>query len=157
MTTDIKVNKPEPIVSKNQRALFNSETDVKLAIKGLEAGKPIVITAFYSNGMLLLKALKIHLDRKLPNKSFQEQREYRTEYRKLSNLILLEIVAHKLEVKKAPFIGCLEILYPETSNFFLEDFKLQFLYPRPSLLLHSLRTPDSCQENTFLFVECQTR
>jgi|TARA_B110000037_G_C17128220_1_gene509460 hypothetical protein len=127
MTTDIKVNKPEPIVSKNQRALFNSETDVKLAIKGLEAGKPIVITAFYSNGMLLLKALKIHLDRKLPNKSFQEQREYRTEYRKLSNLILLEIVAHKLEVKKAPFIGWLEILYPETSNFFLSFPHIQGL------------------------------
>ncbi len=104
MITDINVKKPEPIASEEQLELFNRATDVKLTIKALEAGKPILITAFYSNGLLLLKALKMYLKRKLPNESFQEQREYRSEYRKLSNLILIEIVDHKLAVKKAPLV-----------------------------------------------------
>ncbi len=102
MTTDINVNRPELILSSKQLALFNRATDVKLTIKALEAGESILITAFYSNGLFLLKELQMHLKRKLPNRSFQEQREYRSEYRKLSNLILIEISDHKLTIKKAP-------------------------------------------------------
>ena len=100
MITDIAINKPEPIVPGKQLALFNRATNVKLTIKALEAGKPVLITAFYSNGLLLLKELQMHLKRKLPNNSFQEQCEYRSAYHTLSNLILIEIVDHKLAVKK---------------------------------------------------------
>ncbi|MGB5364388.1 MAG: methyltransferase, partial [Aureibaculum sp.] len=127
MITDIKVNKPEPIVSGKQLALFNRASDIKLTINTLEAGKPILITSFYSNGLLLLNELHKHLKRKLPNTSFQEQREYRTEYHKLSNLILIEIVDHKLKVKKSPSIGWLEKLYPETSDFLLPFPQVQGL------------------------------
>ena len=87
MTTDITINKPEPIVSEKQLVLFNQSTDVNFAIKTLEAGKPVLITTFYSNGLLLLKTLEKRLKRKLTNKTFQEQREFRSEYHKLSNLI----------------------------------------------------------------------
>ncbi len=127
MITDIDTNKPEPIVFEKQLEFFDRATDVRLTIKALEAGKPILITAFYSNGLLLLKALKIYLKRKLPNESFQEQREYRAAYHKLSNLILIEIVDHKLVVKKAPSIGWLEKLYPETSDFLLSFPQIQGL------------------------------
>ena len=127
MTTDINVKKPEPIVSDKQLDLFNRATDVKLAIKALEAGKSVLVTDFYSNGLLLLKELQMHLIRKLPNKSFQEQRQYRSEYRKLSNLILIEIVDHKLTVKKSPSIGWLEKLYPETGDFLLSFPQVQGL------------------------------
>ena len=127
MIADIDVNKPEPIVSGKPLALFNRATDAKLTIKALEAGKSVLITAFYSNGLLLLKELHMHLKRKLPNKSFQEQRKYRSEYRKLSNLILIEIVDHKLTVKKSPSIGWLEKLYPETSDFLLSFPQVQGL------------------------------
>jgi hypothetical protein len=101
MTTDIQINKPAPIETGMQLELFDRDTDVKLAIQALEAGKPLLITAFYSNGLLLLRELQLHLKRKLPNKSFQEQRAFRSEYRKLSNLVLIEIVAHQLNVKKS--------------------------------------------------------
>jgi hypothetical protein len=127
MITDIKINKPEPIVSREQLELFNSASDVKLTIKALEAGKPILITAFYSNGLLLLNALKAHLNTKLPNETFLDQRKYRSEYRKLSNLILIEIVNYKLVVKKAPFIGWLEKLYPEASDYLLSFPQVQGL------------------------------
>lgn len=124
---EMKVNRPEPIVSEKQLALFNISTDVKLTIRTLEAGKPVLITAFYCNGLLLLKELDKHLKRRLPNKSFQEQRAFRSQYHKLSNLILIEIVDHKLVVKKAPTIGWLEKLYPETSDFLLSFAQVQGL------------------------------
>ncbi len=127
MITGINANKPEPIVSGKELQLFNSITDAKLAIKALEAGKPVLITAFYSNGLLLLKALKTHLNGKLPKTTFQEQRAYRSEYRKLSNLILIEIIAHKLTVKKSPSIGWLKKLYPETTDFLLSFPQVQGL------------------------------
>lgn len=127
MITNRDVNKPEPIAPGKQLEIFDSATDVRRIIRRMEAGKPVLITAFYSNGLLLQKELQKHLNRKLPNKSFQEQREYRSVYRKLSNLILIEIVDHKLVVKKSPFIGWLEKLYPETSHFLLPFPQVQGL------------------------------
>ncbi|WP_308993807.1 methyltransferase [Mariniflexile litorale] len=128
MIIDLNVNKPEPIVvSGKQVELFNRATDIKLTIKVLEAGNHILITAFYSDGLLLLKKLQMHLKRKLPNKSFSEQRAYRSAYHKLSNLILIEIVDHKLTVKKSPSIGWLEKLYPEISDFLLSFPQVQGL------------------------------
>ncbi len=127
MITDIKVNKPEPITPKEKIKLFERGTDIQFSIEALEAGEPILIIEFYSNGLLLLQELHKHLNRKFPNKSFQEQREYRSEYHKLSNLILIEIADHKLAVKKAPWIGWIEKLYPEKSNFLLSFPQVQGL------------------------------
>ncbi|QXP61263.1 methyltransferase [Olleya sp. HaHaR_3_96] len=125
--TALDLNKPEIIVSDKQLMLFSKGTDIKLTIKTLEAGHPVLITAFYSNGLTLLKELKVYLHKKLPNKSFKEQREYRAQYNKLSSLILIEVIDHKLAVKKGPAIGWLEKLYPETSNFLLPFVKVQGL------------------------------
>lgn len=127
MITDINTHKPEPILPGEQLELFSRNADVKRTIKVLESGKPVLITEFYSNGMSLLKELQIYLKKKLPGKSFQEQRKYRSEFRKLSNLILIEIVDHKLTVKKSPSIGWLEKLYPETNDFLLPFPKVQGL------------------------------
>ncbi|WP_438711664.1 methyltransferase [Aquimarina muelleri] len=127
MIIDIEVNKPVPIVPEKQLELFNHTTDVMLTIKALEAGKLVLITEFYSNGLLLLKALKRHLKKKMTCRSFKEQREYRSEYRKLTNLILIAIVDHKLIVKKAPFIGWLEKFYPYNNNFLLTFPQIQGL------------------------------
>jgi hypothetical protein len=127
MITDIKVNKPEPIAPEVKTELFRRGTIIQSAIKTLESGKPVLITEFYSNGLSLLHELREHLNIKLPNKSFQEQRQYRSEYRKLSNLILIEIVDHKLKVKKSPVIGWFEKLYPEKSDFLLSFPQVQGL------------------------------
>ena len=128
MIKNIDVNKPEPIILDGEELdLFNNATDVELTIRVLEAGKPVLITAFYSNGLFLLRELQRHLKKKLPNESFQEQRAYRSEYRKLSNLVLIEIADHKLVVKKSPSIGWLEKLYPETSDFLLPIPQVQGL------------------------------
>ncbi len=122
------INKPTPITSsKAQLELFSRASDVKATIKSLESGRPVLITAFYSNGLTLLKELQIHLKRKFSGTSFKVQREYRDAYRKLSKLILIEVVDHKLIVKKAPSIGWLDVFYPENSNFLLPFPKIQGL------------------------------
>lgn len=127
MITDIQVNKPEPFLPEQPLAQFNQSINIHRTIKGLESGKPILITEFYSNGLLLHNELHNHLKKTLPNKTFQEQRAYRSAYQKLSSLIYVKIAAHKLTVKKAPSIGWLAKLYPETSDFLLPFSKVQGL------------------------------
>ncbi len=127
MRTDLKANKPSPIASDSKPEALIFGTDFRQAIKSLEAGKPVLVTEFYSNGLSLLKELHSHLNRKFKNKSFKEQRVNRSEYHKLSNLILIEIVGHKLAVKKAPSIGWLEKLYPESGDFLLTFPQVQGL------------------------------
>ncbi|MFK7923179.1 MAG: methyltransferase [Bacteroidia bacterium] len=127
MMTDIQADKPAPITSDQKTKPYKYDTNAFLTIEALEAGKLILITEFYSNGLSLLKELHIHLKKKLPNKSFQEQRNYRSAYHTLSNLILIEIIDHKLVVKKSPLIGWLKKLYPETSNFLLSFPQIQGL------------------------------
>ncbi|SFZ90704.1 Methyltransferase small domain-containing protein [Flaviramulus basaltis] len=141
MITDISVNKPEPFLPEQPLPQFNRSINVNRAIKGLEAGKPIMITEFYSNGLSLLKELQKHLKNKFPGNSFQEQRTFRSEFQKLSNLIYIQIVDHKLTVKKAPSIGWLVKLYPETSNFFLPFPQVQGLNSAWQWYLNGIAVP----------------
>lgn len=127
MITDITINKPAPFAPEQPLPQFNQSINVNRTIKALEAGKPVLITVFYSNGLLLLNELQKHLKKEMPNKSFQEQRAFRSAYHSLSNLIFIEIKGHKLTVKKSPSIGWLEKLYPETSDFLLPFPKVQGL------------------------------
>lgn len=127
ISTDLKVNRPEPIKSGVEIGSFVRETDIQETIDALLAGEYILIEEFYSNGLALLNELQSYLKKKHPNESFQEQREFRSEYRKLSNLILIRVKEHKLTVKKAPWIGWLEKLYPETNDFILTFPQIQGL------------------------------
>ncbi len=127
MITDIKVNKPEPIAISKKQKSFKHGTDVGPTIEDLIQGKSILIKEFYNDGISLLQGLHKYLKLKLPNKSFKEQHEYRSEYFRLSNLILLEIVDQKLCVKKSPTIGWLEKFYSENNHFFLTFPQIQGL------------------------------
>jgi len=127
MITNIEINKPDPITIGENLKLFNHRTEIGPTIEALEQGKLILISEFYNDGIFLLKSLHKYLKLKLPNRSFQEQHEYRSEFHRLSNLILLEIIDQKLCVKKAPSIGWLEKFYPENHHFFLTFPQVQGL------------------------------
>jgi hypothetical protein len=127
MSTAIQINKPTPINITKQILLFDRNSEMNPTIRALEAGKMVLISSFYSDGLLLLRAIKKHLFRTMPDESFREQRAFRSVYQKLSNLVVIEINAHQLAVKKAPSIGWLEKLYPETSDFFLPFPQIQGL------------------------------
>ncbi|MEO8934325.1 MAG: methyltransferase [Xanthomarina sp.] len=127
MIADIKVNKPEPIAIGENLKTFKYGVKVGSTIKALEQGEFILIEEFYQDGIFLIKELHNYLKSKLPNNTFQEQRIYRSEFHRLSSLILLEIVDHKISVKKSPDIGWLEKLYPENGHFFLTFPQIQGL------------------------------
>lgn len=127
MNTDINVNKPAPFVTGKRLEIFNLATEPKKTIEALEAGKPVLIADYYSNGVVLIKELQQYLKSKMPYKTFKEQREYRAAYHKLSNLILLEVINYKIDVKKAPHIGWLEKLYEGNTNFLMTFPQLQGL------------------------------
>ncbi|MEO8773183.1 MAG: methyltransferase [Gelidibacter sp.] len=127
MSTAIEVNKPTPVIIGEKPKPFKQGIKVGSTIKALEKGEQILITEFYQDGLFLLKELHTYLKSKLPNSSYKEQRVYRSEYHRLSNLILLEIVDHKLSVRKSPGIGWLEKLYPGNKHFFLPFSQVQGL------------------------------
>lgn len=127
MTAEIKVNRPKPIIIGKNLKSYKQGNDVGLAIQELLKGKEVLINVFFNDGISLLKDLHQYLKLKLPNKSFQEQREYRSAYHKLSNLIVLEVIDQKLCAKKSPSIGWLEKLYPENNHFFLTLPQIQGL------------------------------
>lgn len=127
MSDEPVVNRPEPILSIAHSGVYKRGTNVQETIKALVEGKSILITEFYSNGLALLHDLRAFLQKKYPDPSFQEQRAFRTEYQKLSQLLLLQIDDHCLEVKKAPKIGWLKKLYPELGKFRLPFPQVQGL------------------------------
>ena len=137
----IKVNKPAPIKLEAELAYFNRGTDIQETINILLLDKQVLIDGFYSDGLNLLSALQIYLKKKHPNQSFQKQRAYRLEYQKLSNLILIEIDKHQLVVKKAPQIGWLKKLYPDSQNFLLSFPQIQGLNSAWQWYLNGLNIP----------------
>ena len=127
MNSEIQINKPTPVILGEKTIKFDRSTDVRETIYAMKDGATVLITEFYNNGMLLLKELHKHLKNRLPNKTFSEQRAYRAENHKLSNQILVEITDFEVDLKKAPKIGWIKILYPENNNFFLTFSQVQGL------------------------------
>jgi len=127
MITDIDVNKPKPTTVGKTVKIFDHGADLRPVIEALIKGESILISEYYSDGLALLKELHNYLKLKLPNTSFQEQNLYRSEYHRLSNLILVEIVGQNLRVKKSPEIGWLQKFYPENNQFFLTFPQVQGL------------------------------
>ena len=102
---DIKANRPESIDPKMEIDYFVQSTDIQDTIKELCEGKHILIEKIYSDGLNLLNGLQSYLKNIYPMYSFQDKREFRSQYKKLSNLILIRVKDNKLAVKKAPYIG----------------------------------------------------
>lgn len=127
MNCAIDINIPEPTLALKNIQTFDQTAEVDLAIQALEQGKNILIKNLYSDGLVLLQALHHYLRLKLPHTTFKEQHAYRGVYRKLSNLILLEVVQQQLTVKKAPSIGWLTKFYPKNEHFNLTFPQVQGL------------------------------
>ncbi|MEO6348370.1 MAG: methyltransferase [Aquaticitalea sp.] len=119
MSTNLKLNKPTPIAIGENVQYYQYGSEVGATLSALKLGKMVLVKEFYSDGLTLLEELHRDLKLTLPNKSFQEQRAYRAEYRKLSNLIVLEVKNQQLVVKKSPSIGWLKLFYPDDAHFYL--------------------------------------
>ncbi len=129
--TDTQYNlipdKPEIVTSEIEVVSFFNKMDPREIISELIEGNYVLIEDFYNNGLQVLEELKKGLRRNHKSKNFQGQRDYRAAFRKASHRLLVMVVDHKLEVKKAPEIGWLKILYPEDNEFLISFPDLQGL------------------------------
>jgi len=127
MSAEMKVNRPEPIQSDSKTIFFKRGTDLKETVDALIEGKYVLIGEYYSNGLDLLHALDKTVRKLYPSHTFQEQRKYRSEFRKLSQLILLRVKDNRLVVNKSPKIGWFEKLYSDMDEFLLPFPQVQGL------------------------------
>lgn len=116
---NLKPDKPKVITSEVEIISFYDKMDPREIITELIEGEYVLVEDFYYNGLEVLEELKKKLKRKYNSQNFQGQREYRSAFREASHRLLLLVIDHKLEVKKAPKIGWLKILYPEDSEFLI--------------------------------------
>jgi len=122
MNTDlntIQADRPKIITTDIEAIHFYRKMDTDATVVEMIAGKYVLVEEFYSNGLQVLNALRKNLLLKHQDKSFQGQRDYRTAYKKASHRLLLKVKDHKLQVKKSPDMGWLEILYPDVSEFYV--------------------------------------
>ncbi len=136
---EIQAIRPEPILADIDIVSYNRTMPPKIAVDALLEGYSVLISDYYSSGLLVLNELKKHLKKKQldenevhdkaqnKNQSFQIQREFRSVFRELSHRLLLIINQHKLNVKKAPEIGWFKILYPGLETFLLPFSQVQGL------------------------------
>lgn len=123
----LKVNKPYPITSEIDVVPYKKNDNPKHAVEDLLEGYKIIVLDLYSTGLSILNELKKHLRKKYKDTSFKNERNFRNEFHKLSNKVLLEIRNSKLVVKKSPKIGWFDILYSDIDEFLLSFPQVQGL------------------------------
>ncbi len=123
----INVNRPEPVAVDTDVTHYNCRMDPQIAVDALIDGHYVLVEDYFSSGLTVLNALKSSLKNIHSDDSFLGQRDLRSVFRELSNKVLLPINAHKIDVKKAPHIGWLKILYPDLDIFLLPFPQVQGL------------------------------
>jgi len=115
----IQADRPDIITTEIKAIGFYRKMDTQATVDKMIAGEYVLVQEFYSNGLQVLNTLRNTLLLKHKDKSFQGKRDYRTAYRKASHRLLLKVKDNTLQVKKAPDMGWLELLYPDVSEFYV--------------------------------------
>jgi SAM-dependent methyltransferase len=123
----ISPNRPEAILSDLDVVAYKKQMKAAYAVEALEEGYYVLVLDYFSSGLEIVNELKRYLQQKYPQKTHQQQLEYRKNYRDLSHRILMEVSLHRMRVKKAPTIGWIKILYPDLNDFLLSFPDIQGL------------------------------
>ena len=121
----IQADRPNIITSEIDAIGFYRKMDTEVTVKEMISGKYVLVEEYFSNGLQVLSELKKTLQRTYDDTSFQGQRDYRSAFREASHRLLLKVRDNKLTVKKSPDIGWLELLYPETEEFYVSFPEVQ--------------------------------
>lgn len=124
---EIRLNRPEPIISDINVIPFKRRMDNQIAINALIDGYHVLVVDFYSTGLSVLNSLKQYVFSQHSNKSFQGHRNFRSLFRELSHRLLFLVSNNNLTVRKAPDIGWLKTLYPDLNEFLLPFPQVQGL------------------------------
>lgn len=123
----VTANRPMPITSDLDIVPYSKNMPPEEAVDALCEGYYVMITDFYSSGLLILNKLTKRVKRLYGGNSYLKQRIYRSKYNNISNRLLVVVKNHKLAVKKAPKIGWFKILYSELNEFALPFVQVQGL------------------------------
>lgn len=124
---DLTINRPKPITEPISVLEYSKNVDPKYAVEALLAETYVLVADQFSSGTTVLEALKKQLSKKTDQHSFISQRNYRESFRNASQFLVVEIVDHRLHLRKAPEIGWLKRLYPEIQEFLLPFTDVQGL------------------------------
>ena len=125
MNTDLQANRPDIITTEIETINFYRKMDTEATVVEMIAGKYVLVEEYYSNGLQVLAELRKNLLLKYQDKTPQGQRDYRNAFKKASDRLLLKVKENKLIVKKCPDITWLELLYPDTSEFYIPFSEVQ--------------------------------
>lgn len=123
----LQPEKPKILDKTTQCICFQQKMDISIAIKALINSQYVIVEDFYYTGLKILENLKKELKNSSNNDKFKEDREFRSIFRNASHKLLLLVENNKLAVQKAPSIGWLKVLYPETTDFLISFPEVQGL------------------------------
>lgn len=124
---EIQIDRPNPILPNIEVFSYKRRIDPLEAVTALIDGHKVLIVDYFSSGLTILNTLRQYLLTQYSNQSFVEQRDYRSAFREFSQNLLVLVSNNKLNVRKAPKIGWLKILYPEIKEFVLPFPQVQGL------------------------------
>lgn len=123
----LTASRPEPITQELAILEYTKDIDPKHAVEAILSGQYVLIADQFSSGTLVLEQLKKQLQKHEKGENFQSQRNYRQSFHNASQFLLVEIVDHRIHLRKSPEIGWLKRLYPDLESFLLPFTAVQGL------------------------------
>lgn len=118
---------PEEIHLKHEPKTVNKNCNMDLAVEWLMEGKYVLVEDEYSTGLHLLSELKKKFFSKSMKEDFKKYRMQRSAFHFTSNNLLISVSKGEMLLNKAPYIGWLEVFYPENSEIYLSFPQMQGL------------------------------
>ena len=119
--------RPEPVSGHLRLAEADKRSDPSAVAVALVQNEYFLVTDFFSTGLTILAALRHSLGGDKPRNSYSAERAYRTAFQDASQRLLAPVRNNRLNLRKAPEIGWLKELYPDTSQFVLPFPQVQGL------------------------------
>ncbi|GAB1405337.1 MAG: methyltransferase [Lentimicrobiaceae bacterium] len=123
----LQAYRPQPSEDIPDLMHYRKRMKPSYALEAILEGIPVLIADYYGSGLEVMHEISRHVKHHYQDSSFTGQRAGRAAYRELSNRVYLQINNHRLQVRKAPEIGWLKILYPGLPNFLLPFPQVQGL------------------------------
>ena len=119
--------RPEPVDGDTPLSAVDKHSDPAAAAAALIKGEFLLVTDFFSTGLNILAALRRSLDGDKARSSYADERAFRAAFQDASQRLLAPIEDNRLNLRKAPEIGWLKELYPDTARFVLPFPQVQGL------------------------------
>jgi precorrin-6B methylase 2 len=111
--------RPDPVTATPDAIAIDGNARYREVAEWLTQGKQVCLTDTYGTALTLYSWLKRDVRRRRPVSDYRTSRLYRELLHTLTRTLLVPISAHRLQLKRAPEIPWLELLYPEQDAFHL--------------------------------------